>query len=126
MTSNPDRQDIRGKLPRTPKANSTRPDTGFSGPQRGFYSDVATVGASQKLGVSSQCPCIQYCTRQCLVNTALAKRYYLYNVLIDARNKVFDAVSLTTKRLTTSILQHFCTYMHSLIILSYTGCLPVE
>ena len=47
-----ERQDIRGRLPRTPKGNGTRPDTGFSGPQRGFYSDVATVGASQKLGVS--------------------------------------------------------------------------
>jgi len=52
MSGNTDRQDIRGKLPRTPKGSGTRPDTGFSGPQRGFYSDVATVGASQKLGVS--------------------------------------------------------------------------
>ena len=52
MSGNVDRQDIRGKLPHTPKGNSTRPDTGFSGPQRGFYSDVATVGAYQKLGVS--------------------------------------------------------------------------
>ena len=52
MSGNIDKQDTRGKLPRTPKANGTRPDTVFSGPQRGFYSDVATVGASQKLGVS--------------------------------------------------------------------------
>lgn len=52
MSTNTDRQDIRGKLPRTPKGSGARPDTGFSGPQRGFYSDVATVGASQKLGVS--------------------------------------------------------------------------
>ena len=61
MTSNPERQDIRGKLPRTPKGNSTRPDTGFSGPQRGFYSDVATVGASQKLGVSYHCQYRAHC-----------------------------------------------------------------
>ena len=52
MTSNTDRQDTRGKLCRTPKGSATRPDTGFSGPQRGFYSDVATLGASEKLGVS--------------------------------------------------------------------------
>ena len=52
MSGSIDKQDTRGKLPRTPKGNGTRPDTVFSGPQRGFYSDVATVGASQKLGVS--------------------------------------------------------------------------
>lgn len=52
MSNNTDRQEIRGKLCRTPKGSGTRPDTGFSGPQRGFYSDVATVGASEKLGVS--------------------------------------------------------------------------
>lgn len=55
MSRNADRQETRAKLPRTPKGSGTRPDTGFSGPQRGFYSDVATVGASQKLGVSATC-----------------------------------------------------------------------
>jgi len=53
MSRSADRQDIRGRLPRTPKSGKSRPDTGFNNaPQRGFYSDVATVGASQKLGVS--------------------------------------------------------------------------
>jgi len=52
MSRNADRQDTRGRLPRTPKGGGNRPDTGFNAPQRGFYSDVATVGASQKLGVS--------------------------------------------------------------------------
>lgn len=55
MSGNIDRQDIRGKLARTPKGSGTHPDTGFGCPQRGFYSDVATVGASQKLGVSNSC-----------------------------------------------------------------------
>jgi len=52
MSRSADRQDTRGRLPRTPKSGKGRPDTGFNAPQRGFYSDVATVGASQKLGVS--------------------------------------------------------------------------
>ncbi|XP_065895241.1 dynein axonemal heavy chain 1-like isoform X2 [Dysidea avara] len=50
MSRNADSQGTRGRLPRTPKSGGSRPDTGFNAPQRGFYSDVATVGASQKLG----------------------------------------------------------------------------